>query len=85
MPRILRGHQPVPGGYIVRVEVTGAYTDGTSRYEEAFVPAAAVEGTRDQKLAAVRSALGDPFEDLRGRDVDTGEISRVEAGGRIGA
>lgn len=68
--RIIRAATRVPGGYTVQVEVTNAYTDGTSRFDELFVPVAAANPTADELVEAVSVAMDeDPFREVRSVDV----------------
>ncbi len=65
------GREPVPGGFMVTVEVPGAYTDGSSRLDRVFVHADAVRGrTVEQVRQAVKDALDDdPLGAILGEDV----------------
>lgn len=70
--RIIRGSERVSGGYRVRIEVTEAYTDGSSRFEHVFVPEEDVaQGDENALLEAVaKSALdAKPLERVKGVDV----------------
>lgn len=68
--RFIRGYRRQGEGYAVRVEFTEAYTDGTSRFEEVFVPRDAFAGkTKAEKLQAVFDALEDAAADIAGEVV----------------
>lgn len=70
MERIVRKVRQVAGGYLLEIEVTQAYTDGRSRFDEVFVADGAVRGkTPAQKLQAVYDALSDDLADVRGTAV----------------
>lgn len=58
--------EPAPGGRMVCVEFTDAYTDGSSRHERVYVPARL---SRDARLAAIADQLDAP--DDAGADIDT--------------
>ena len=67
MGRIIRKSRPCPGGRMVSIEVTEAYTDGRSRLEEVFVPDSAVRGkSAAEKRQAVFEAMGDPIAEVSG-------------------
>lgn len=70
MKRVL-SHEAVPGGFMVTVEVPGAFTDGTSRLDKVFVADAAVRGkTQAQQLHAIQQAVDvDPLAAVVGADV----------------
>ena len=60
MQHRIRGVRPDRGGYVVAVEIEGAYADGSSRFEEAFLSTAEVRGkTLSQLRQAVFASLGD--------------------------
>lgn len=69
--RIIRAATRVPGGYTVQVEVTNAYTDGTSRFEEVWVSRDAIVGkTPDERRQALFDALvDDPIAEIAGETV----------------
>jgi len=70
MSRRIVQRTPVPGGVRVTVELPNAYTDGTSRFEDIFVPDAELVGrTTAERLAAVRERLDDALEDMQGADL----------------
>ena len=75
--RIIRESERVPGGYLVHVEVTGAFTDGASRWERVFVPEPS--GDTDDVMSAVAAALApSPIDELRGMDIHAyGELKAV--------
>ncbi len=56
---------------MVKVEIPGAYTDGTSRFDQVFVPDAAVRGkTPEQVRQAVKDVIDDdPLGQLLGATV----------------
>lgn len=70
--RVIRKSERVNGGYRVTIEVTNAYTDGSSRWERVFVPEEDVAGgdPNDVLEAVAKAALdGDPVARVRGMDV----------------
>jgi hypothetical protein len=71
MSRIIRKSERVPGGYRVTIEVTNAYTDGSSRFDRVFVEREAVEGKTlaERRQALFAAAAADPVADLRGEEV----------------
>jgi len=79
--RIIRGHEPCPGGYMVTVEVTNAYTNGESRYDRVFVAASELIGQDDDGVMdAVAKAALDSAAVVRVRDLDVAayrELKRV--------
>ena len=77
--RIIRGRQQVPGGYLIEVEVTEAYTDGRSRFDTVFVEAEKLRGTRTaaQRLQAVWDAVEDAqLDELTGNAVAAPAVDR---------
>ena len=68
MTRKIVGIEPVPGGYAVDIEVTGAFTDGSSRFDKVHVPAALVDGrTVEEITQAVADAVNNaPLAQLVG-------------------
>ena len=59
-----------PGGYMVTLEIPGAYTDGSSRFEKVFVPFEAVRGkTPAQKRQALFDAIADELGGFVGAEV----------------
>ena len=77
MGRIIRSSRPCPGGRLVSIEITEAYTDGRSRLEEVFIADAAVRGkTPAEKRQAVFEAMGDPVADVAGEEVAEPQVSR---------
>lgn len=77
MGRIIRSSRPCPGGRLVSIEVTEAYTDGRSRLEEVFVPDSAVRGkSASEKRQAVYEAMGDPIAEVSGEDVAEPAVSK---------
>lgn len=69
--RIILSHEPAPGGHWVTIEVTNAYTDGTSRYDRVFVSRDELRGkTADERRQAILDALNDdPLEGISGETV----------------
>ena len=77
MGRIIRSSRPCPGGRLVSIEITEAYTDGRSRLEEVFIADAAVRGkTPAEKLQALFEAIGDPIAEVSGEDVAEPAVSK---------
>lgn len=75
----IRGREQVPGGYLVTVEVPGAYSDGSSRFDSVFVPRDALAGkSREERLAAVREAWADRLDDLVGAGI-AAEVAQTKA------
>lgn len=72
MERIVRKGRQVAGGYLLEIEVTQAYTDGRSRFDEVFVPLSAVQDkTPSQRKRALFDAVHDnALGDLRGTPVE---------------
>jgi hypothetical protein len=56
----IKQREQAPGGFIVTIEVTNAYTDGSSRFERVFVADDAVRG---KSLDEVRQAVKDAVDD----------------------
>lgn len=69
--RIIRKAENAPGGFVVTVEVTEAYTDGSSRFDEVFVPRDELRGkSAAERLQAIKDAIDDdPVGDLTGQAV----------------
>lgn len=70
--RIIRGYEPCPGGYMVTVEVTNAYTNGESRFDRVFVAGSELIGQDDDGvMEAVAKAVLDsaPIARVQGLDV----------------
>lgn len=69
MARIVRGSKPCPGGEMVEVEVTGAYSDGRSRTDFVFLPASRRVRTREQILDALDRASRNTGRSARGQTI----------------
>lgn len=69
----ITNRESAPGGYMLTVEHTGAFTDGTSRFEQVFVADAVVTNkTPEQVRQAVKDAIdNDPIGQLLGTNVTT--------------
>ena len=76
--------RPVAGGFIITVEFTDAYTDGSSRFQEFFVPrenvfdSAGNMNARTVRQAAVLAIIEErPFDDLIGTDLRRSPVPTV--------
>lgn len=69
--RIIRSYETAPGCFRITVEVTDAYTDGSSRFDQVYVARDELRGkTRAERLQAVFDAVDDdPMGDLAGEIV----------------
>lgn len=78
MTRIIRNAEPAPNGYIVEVEVTAAYTDGSSRIDRVFVATSELRGkTPEQKRQAILDALDDdPMDGVAGVEVSAPTVTK---------
>lgn len=78
MTRIIRSAEPQGAGYIVTVEVTDAYTDGTSRFDRVYVARDEMRGrTPAERRQAVLEAIDDdPVADIVGDEVVAPTVTR---------
>lgn len=62
---------PAPGGYLLKVEVPDAFTDGSSRFDDVFVPSEDADGrTPEEVMDAVNTAAtSSPFDTLIGKTI----------------
>ena len=77
--------EQVPGGWMVDLEIPGAFTDGTSRFERVFVSRDDVPGnTADELLDAAHDALtNDPAAQAIGQDVTNATATKTVWEARI--
>lgn len=65
--RFIRSREPAPGGYWVDIEVTEAFTDGTSRIDRVFVTESELRGkSAAERRQAIYDALKAQDEVLSG-------------------
>lgn len=86
--RVIRKSERVAGGYRVTIEVTNAYSDGSSRLDRVFVPESEVaSGDPNDVLEAVAKAAldGDPVAKVRGVDVVEYRAVKAAFGGNAKA
>jgi len=77
--------EQVPGGWMVDLEIPGAFTDGTSRFERVFVSRdAAPNNTAAEVLDAINDALtNDPAAQAVGQDVTAAQATKAVWEARI--